>query len=155
MLQILLKNFHILLPLHCLSLINLNLLQGSAISIVGSSGCGKSTLISVIAGLEKPNKGDVTIQGTNIIPLNENELAKLRVCHGCKKGELGIKAGKFGAFLGCSDYPECSYKKGLFVVQDGTNDGAEIVERQNFKYVSFLSQGISSFVTKSIFFSLK
>ena len=30
-----------------------------------------------------------------------------------------------------------NYKKGLFVVQDGTNDGAEIVERQNFKYVSF------------------
>ncbi|MDC0074958.1 ABC transporter ATP-binding protein, partial [Alphaproteobacteria bacterium] len=64
--------------------INLNLLQGSAISIVGSSGCGKSTLISVIAGLEKPNKGDVTIQGTNIIPLNENELAKFR------KNNLGI-----------------------------------------------------------------
>jgi DNA topoisomerase-1 len=45
---------------------------------------------------------------------DENELAKLRVCPGCKKGELGIKAGKFGAFLGCSNYPECSYKKGLF-----------------------------------------
>ena len=30
-----------------------------------------------------------------------------------------------------------NYKKGLFVVQDGTNDGAKIVERQNFKYVSF------------------
>ena len=30
-----------------------------------------------------------------------------------------------------------NYKKGLLVVQDGTNDGSRIVKRQNFKYISF------------------
>lgn len=32
-----------------------------------------------------------------------------RLCPTCKKGRLSIKLGKFGAFLGCSDYPECKY----------------------------------------------
>jgi 3-phytase len=34
-------------------------------------------------------------------------------------------------------YLNDKYKKGLFVAQDGTNDGSKIVKRQNFKYVSF------------------
>lgn len=36
-----------------------------------------------------------------------------RVCPECGKGRLSIKLGKFGAFIGCSDYPECKYTKPL------------------------------------------
>lgn len=36
-----------------------------------------------------------------------------RLCPECKHGHLSIKLGKFGAFLGCSDYPECKYTKPL------------------------------------------
>jgi DNA topoisomerase-1 len=36
-----------------------------------------------------------------------------RVCPQCGKGRLSIKFGKFGAFLGCSNYPECAYTKPL------------------------------------------
>ena len=36
-----------------------------------------------------------------------------RVCPECGKGRLSIKFGKFGAFLGCSNYPECKYTKQL------------------------------------------
>ncbi len=36
-----------------------------------------------------------------------------RVCPECGKGRLSIKFGKFGAFLGCSDYPNCKYTKPL------------------------------------------
>ena len=36
-----------------------------------------------------------------------------RICPACGKGRLSIKFGKFGAFLGCSNYPECAYTKPL------------------------------------------
>lgn len=36
-----------------------------------------------------------------------------RVCPECGKGRLSIKLGKFGAFIGCSNYPECKYTKPL------------------------------------------
>ncbi|HEU5047804.1 MAG TPA: type I DNA topoisomerase [Rickettsiales bacterium] len=36
-----------------------------------------------------------------------------RACPSCGTGRLGLKTGKFGAFLGCSNYPECNYTKQL------------------------------------------
>jgi DNA topoisomerase-1 len=41
-----------------------------------------------------------------------------RVCPSCGKGRLGLKTGKFGAFLGCSSYPECGYTKQLTTDND-------------------------------------
>lgn len=41
-----------------------------------------------------------------------------RLCPECGKGHLSIKLGKFGAFLGCSNYPECKYTKPLTDVKD-------------------------------------
>lgn len=41
-----------------------------------------------------------------------------RVCPECGKGKLSIKLGKFGAFLGCSNYPECKHTKPLTDVKD-------------------------------------
>jgi DNA topoisomerase-1 len=38
-----------------------------------------------------------------------------RVCPACKNGQLGIKLGKTGAFIGCSNYPECRYTRPLAV----------------------------------------
>jgi DNA topoisomerase I len=37
----------------------------------------------------------------------------LRVCPNCGNGKLGLKTGKFGAFIGCSNYPECNYTRQL------------------------------------------
>ena len=41
-----------------------------------------------------------------------------RVCPECGKGKLSIKLGKFGAFLGCSNYPDCKYTKPLTDVSE-------------------------------------
>ena len=41
-----------------------------------------------------------------------------RICPGCANGRLNLKLGKFGAFIGCSNYPECRYTRPL-VVADG------------------------------------
>ena len=43
--------------------ISFNVKKGEFVSIIGPSGCGKSTLLSIIAGLEKPNSGEVYIEG--------------------------------------------------------------------------------------------
>lgn len=44
-----------------------------------------------------------------------------RICPECGKGRLSIKLGKFGAFLGCSNYPECKYTKPLTDVAEEAN----------------------------------
>ena len=42
-----------------------------------------------------------------------------RLCPGCGTGRLGLKLGKFGAFIGCSNYPECRYTTRLTVDSNG------------------------------------
>ena len=50
----------------------------------------------------------------------END-GEARKCPKCKDGRLGIKLGKFGGFIGCSNYPTCSYTK-PFIVNNIDND---------------------------------
>ncbi len=45
-----------------------------------------------------------------------------RSCPKCKTGELSLKLGRFGAFIGCSDYPECSYTRQLSA-EGGAEEG--------------------------------
>ena len=47
-----------------------------------------------------------------------------RKCPACDDGRLGLKLGKFGAFIGCSNYPECKHTQALAVPGEG-DDGAE------------------------------
>jgi ssDNA-binding Zn-finger/Zn-ribbon topoisomerase 1 len=48
-----------------------------------------------------------------------------RLCPDCGKGHLSIKLGKFGAFLGCSNYPECKYTMPLTDVKDEEENSTE------------------------------
>ncbi|MBE9052295.1 ATP-binding cassette domain-containing protein [Nostocales cyanobacterium LEGE 11386] len=43
--------------------INLEIRQGCFVSLIGHSGCGKSTLLNIVAGLEKPTRGQVQVDG--------------------------------------------------------------------------------------------
>ena len=52
--------------------INLDIGKSERVAILGPSGCGKSTLLRLIAGLERPNKGQVIIDG--IVVSSENEI---------------------------------------------------------------------------------
>lgn len=52
--------------------------QGEFCAIVGTSGSGKSTLLNMLAGLEKPTKGEIIIGGQHIEKLNEDELVSFR-----------------------------------------------------------------------------
>jgi putative ABC transport system ATP-binding protein len=48
---------------------------------MGPSGSGKSTLMHILAGLDKPTEGKVTIAGTEITELNDTQLTRLRRAH--------------------------------------------------------------------------
>lgn len=61
-----------------LNKINLVIPRGQICCIYGTSGSGKSTLLNQMAGLEKPTKGEVIIDGIHISKLNENQLAAFR-----------------------------------------------------------------------------
>jgi NitT/TauT family transport system ATP-binding protein len=50
-------------PVHALSDINLQVNSGDFVSLIGPSGCGKTTLLRVIADLEKPTSGTITVEG--------------------------------------------------------------------------------------------
>jgi len=55
--------------------------RGVFCAIVGTSGSGKSTLLNMMAGLEKPTKGQVVISGSHIEKMTENELVAFRRDH--------------------------------------------------------------------------
>ena len=57
-----------------------------------------------------------TALGPAIFPDREDG-SDPRVCHTCGTGRLSLKAGKFGAFIGCSNYPECRYTRQLGVTE--------------------------------------
>jgi DNA topoisomerase-1 len=46
-----------------------------------------------------------------------------RACPNCGNGRLGLKLGRFGGFVGCTNYPECRYTRQLAVSADGGNGG--------------------------------
>ncbi len=55
--------------------------RGEFCSIVGTSGSGKSTLLNMLAGLEKPTKGEIVIAGEHIEKKSENQLVAFRRRH--------------------------------------------------------------------------
>jgi putative ABC transport system ATP-binding protein len=61
--------------------VSLDVPKGQLTAVMGPSGSGKSTLMHIRAGLGKPTGGDVSIAGTSIEELNDNELTKLRREH--------------------------------------------------------------------------
>lgn len=63
---------------YALKNIDLEINRGEICCILGTSGSGKSTLLNMLAGLEKPTRGDIFINGVNIAKLNERRLAKFR-----------------------------------------------------------------------------
>lgn len=64
--------------LHVLKGINFRIDKGEIVSIVGASGAGKTTLLQIIGTLDKPDSGEVFINGLNIVNLSDKNLAKLR-----------------------------------------------------------------------------
>jgi putative ABC transport system ATP-binding protein len=61
--------------------VSLQVAPGKLTAVMGPSGSGKSTLMHILAGLDQPTSGEVTIAGTSIGELNDTDLTKLRREH--------------------------------------------------------------------------
>ncbi|MBQ8157246.1 ABC transporter ATP-binding protein [Candidatus Saccharibacteria bacterium] len=58
--------------------INLEIIEGESVAIIGKSGSGKSTLMHLLALLDKPTKGNIALDGENTSKLRQSKLNKLR-----------------------------------------------------------------------------
>lgn len=63
---------------HALDGVDFNMYRGEFCAIVGPSGSGKSTLLNMLAGLEKPSKGEIVIADKHIEKLSEDQLVAFR-----------------------------------------------------------------------------
>jgi putative ABC transport system ATP-binding protein len=61
--------------------VDLTVRSGELVAVMGPSGSGKSTLMHILAGLDKPTSGHVSIAGTDITELNDTKLTHLRRDH--------------------------------------------------------------------------
>ena len=61
--------------------VDFNIYKGEFCSIVGTSGSGKSTLLNMLAGLEKPTRGEIIIAGEHMENKTENQLVRFRREH--------------------------------------------------------------------------
>jgi lipoprotein-releasing system ATP-binding protein len=68
-------------PVEVLSGANLTLAPGEAAAIMGPSGSGKSTFLYLLGALDAPTSGTITLQGSNLGTLGENEAAAFRNQH--------------------------------------------------------------------------
>ncbi len=63
---------------HILRGLSMTIGRGEAVGLVGASGSGKSTLLMIIAGLERPDRGSVVVDGARIDAMGEDRLARFR-----------------------------------------------------------------------------
>jgi putative ABC transport system ATP-binding protein len=63
---------------YALTNVTMTIQKGWLVAITGKSGSGKSTLLNIIAGIDKPTEGNVTINGIRVDKLSESELASWR-----------------------------------------------------------------------------
>jgi putative ABC transport system ATP-binding protein len=68
-------------PLTILSSINLSIIAGESVAVIGTSGAGKSTLLALLAGLDEPSRGRIWLNGAELTRLDEDGRAALRAKH--------------------------------------------------------------------------
>jgi putative ABC transport system ATP-binding protein len=58
--------------------VTFNAETGDFIALTGPSGCGKSTLLHILGGIDRPTRGQVLLDGVDLVSLSEEDLARLR-----------------------------------------------------------------------------
>jgi len=68
-------------PVRALRGANLAITRSEFVAVMGPSGCGKSTLLNIVAGLETPDEGEVSVAGVGLVGKTESALALMRRQH--------------------------------------------------------------------------
>jgi putative ABC transport system ATP-binding protein len=66
---------------HALRGVSVDIAAGQLTAVMGPSGSGKSTLMHILAGLDRPTEGDVTVAGVDVVGLDDGALTNLRRDH--------------------------------------------------------------------------
>lgn len=66
---------------HVFEGVSLDIHEGEYLALMGPSGSGKSTLLNVLAGLDKPDRGKVVVDGQDVTAMNSRQLAAWRSTH--------------------------------------------------------------------------
>jgi putative ABC transport system ATP-binding protein len=61
--------------------VSIDIARGQLTAVMGPSGSGKSTLMHILAGLDQPTSGDVSVAGVDVTRLDDDELTRLRRDH--------------------------------------------------------------------------
>jgi len=68
-------------PVRALRGVDLTVASGEFVALMGPSGCGKSTLLNLVAGLDTPDEGEISVAGEQVSGRSEDDLARLRRRH--------------------------------------------------------------------------
>ena len=68
-------------PVRALRGVDVEIKEGEFVAVMGPSGCGKSTLLNLIAGLDTPTDGEISVADETLVGKDENALAKMRRKH--------------------------------------------------------------------------
>tara|TARA_Y100001970_G_scaffold293560_1_gene441197 strand:- start:1546 stop:2238 length:693 start_codon:yes stop_codon:yes gene_type:complete len=63
---------------HALRGVNIDIPKGEMVAVMGPSGCGKTTLLNCLSGIDEATSGQITIEGTNLIDMSDNQKTKYR-----------------------------------------------------------------------------
>jgi putative ABC transport system ATP-binding protein len=102
--------------------VNLSVAAGERVALTGESGSGKSTLLHLIAGLDRPDGGEIDLDGESISDLNEAELAGLR------RDRLGLVFQQFNLIPSLSVRDNLAFQSRIAGRHDRTWH-AELAER--------------------------
>ena len=70
-----------LAPIRALRGLSLDVTPGDFVAVMGPSGCGKSTMLNIVAGLDVPDEGEVTVAGERLTGMSPDGLAHMRRRH--------------------------------------------------------------------------
>jgi putative ABC transport system ATP-binding protein len=68
-------------PVRALRGVDLSVQRGEFVALMGPSGCGKSTLLNLVAGLDIPDEGEISVAGEAVTGRSEDDLARMRRRH--------------------------------------------------------------------------